>query len=176
MLKRLPAKQDIAPVFAVIVSIIYGWSIAAFLRKIPSWILFLQVDEIIIVLVYVLTVTFLGSILFMIFLLFFCILLPVQYFKNYFAAQGALASLSLIGSVAIYINRYSEYGAGFLKYGPIWLGVTIMIAVFLSYLAIRVRFLRRAILWVADRLIIFLYVFVPLSVISLSMVILRNIF
>jgi len=175
MLKRLPEIHNIVPVFAVIVAVVYGWSIFAFFWKTPSWLFFLQINEIFVIVAYTLTVNFLGSLLFLGFLLFFCLILPSQYFKDNFIVQGGLVSLFVLGSVALYINRYSEYNIDFLKYLPIWSFITVVAVVFTSFFAPKVLFIRQGILWIADRLVIFLYILIPLSVFSLVVVVFRNI-
>lgn len=176
MLRHLPSKQDIAPVFAVVVFLVYGWSIVVFLQKVPSWILFLRLDEIAVIFAYMLVTVFLGSIVFTAFLVLFCALLPPKYFKENFAVQGALVSLTLISSIALFIYFYPEFGSDLLKYGPLWLGVTVLIAALIAYLAVKFHFLGRATFWVSDRLTVYLYFVIPLSILSLIVVIFRNVF
>lgn len=176
MLKRLPSKRDIPPVLAVIVVIVYGWSIVVFLWKIPSWILFLRLDEIAVIFAYMLVTSLLGSIVFIALLLFFCMLLPLKYFRENFSTQGALVSLTLLGSLSVFINRYSKTGADFLKYGPIWLFATILCTFLFAYAGTKFHFLRDITFWITDRLVVFLYFIAPLSVLSLIVVIARNVF
>jgi hypothetical protein len=176
MFRFFPPKKDIAPVFAVIVFLVYGWSIVAFLQKVPSWVLFLRLGEIAIILAYMLVTVFSGSILLTAFLLFFCVLLPSKYFKENFAVQGTLVSLILISSVAAFIYRYTVLGSGFLVYGPLWLSATVVISVLLAYFGVKFRFLGRATFWVADHLTVYLYLVIPLSILSFIVVIFRNVF
>ena len=45
-LKRIPSWGKIVPVFAVIVLIVYAWTIIWFFWKLPSWLFFLNAGEI----------------------------------------------------------------------------------------------------------------------------------
>jgi len=176
VLSRFPAKQDVIPVYAVIASIAFGWSFVLFLWKLPSWLLFLQLDEILTILAYVFSVNLLESLGFLAFLLLLSFFLPAGLLKDKFVVRGGFISLSVLGSIAIYINRYMENGQGFIKYFPVWMIATVFIAILLCVISTRFSFFSSVILWLADRLTVFLYILVPLSSISLGLVILRGMF
>jgi hypothetical protein len=61
MLRRFPKMQDILPVFAVIATVVFSWSIITFFWKLPSWLFFLRADEILSILAYTLSVDMLES-------------------------------------------------------------------------------------------------------------------
>jgi hypothetical protein len=58
----------------------------------------------------------------------------------------------------------------------VWSMISLVVIALLTFTSTRVRFMVRAAEWLSDRLIIFLYILIPLSIISLLMVIVRNIF
>jgi hypothetical protein len=175
MLSRLPAKQDVLLAYALIATIIFGWSFVAFLWKMPAWLLFLQPDEILTILAYTFSVNLLESLGFLCFLLLLSLLLPAGLLRDRFAVRGGFISLSVLGSIAIYLNRYVANGQGFVRTLPLWMLATILIAILLCIVSTRFSIVGSVVLWFADRLTVFLYIFVPLAALSLALVILRGI-
>ena len=56
-----------------------------------------------------------------------------------------------------------------------WTIVSFIVIFLLTFLSTKIRFMTRAAAWFSDRLIIFLYLLVPLSILSILIVVLRNI-
>jgi hypothetical protein len=58
----------------------------------------------------------------------------------------------------------------------VWYGAMVVLVTFgISFFSTRIRPVRQALTWLSDRLIVFLYVVIPLSVLSLLVIIVRNI-
>ena len=174
MRNRLPARQDVVLVYAVIASIVFGWSVIAFLWRVPSWLLFLQPDEIFTILAYGFSVNLLESLGFLGFLLLLSWLLPSGLLKENFAVRGGFVSLTILGSLIGYLSLYFRSDPGFIAFLPVWIIITLLAAILLCVVSARVAFLRTAILWLSDRLSVFLYLILPLAFISLGWVILRG--
>jgi hypothetical protein len=176
LLRRLPKLDAILPVFAVIAFLAYGRSIYIFLFKLPAWLTFLTLGEILSVLAYGLVVNLLESIAILLPLLVICFILPARFFKDGFVARGTWLAVFVLGSILVYFKFYSSIGPDFIKYLYLWTGVTLALAVPVASLGGRIRCLRAAALWLADRLTVFLFLLVPASLISIVVVILRNTF
>lgn len=175
MLQRFPKLQEILPVYAVIATIVFGWSLVTFFWKLPSWLFFLNIGEILTILAYTFSTDLLESLAWLGILLFLAFVLPDVLLRNKFAERGSSLSLVTLGSLAIFVNRYEEVGSQLANYLILWMGVTLLLAIFLAYLGSRVRVIGSGILWFTDRLIVFLFLLIPIGVLSLIVILIRNI-
>lgn len=175
MLKRLPKVQAILQVYAVIAVMCAGWTITAFLRKLPSWLLTLNVGEIFTVFSYSMFTNLIESLIVLLLLLIVCGLLPSHILRDDFEVRGTILAIGLIGSMIAALELLKQYGIessfGLLK-GPI---TVVLLTVLLFVFSSRIRVLHSAVLWVSDRLIVFLFILLPLFVTLSVYVILRNI-
>ena len=168
ILRRLPKFDQILPVFAVIAFLAYGRSIYIFLFKLPAWLTFLTVGEILSVLAYGLVVNLLESLLILVCLLAICLSLPARWFRDVFVPRGTWLALAALLSILVYFRRYASLGPDYLSALPVWSLATLGLAALAAFLGGRIRFLRAAASALADRMTIFLFLFIPASLISLA--------
>jgi hypothetical protein len=178
MLKRLPKPQAILQVYAVIAVMLSGWTITAFMWKLSAWLLILNIGEIFTVFSYSMVVNLVESLIVLLLLLTICALLPASVLRDEFVVRGTLLSLGLIGSLMAFVIFDMEFGfsSGLkLLRAPltVWL-LTAVLLVLPSRLRLA-RFLHAAIGWISDRMLVFLYILVPLFIVVLAYVIFRNI-
>jgi hypothetical protein len=166
-LKRIPAISNILPVFAVISSLFYGWSMVIFLWKLPGWLFFLNAGEIAGIFAYQLITNLAESLLVLSLLLVVGAILPPPVFKDVFPVRGSLVALILISSMMLFLNRYVAIGSGFGASQSLWMLGTLLLIVPLAMLSTRVRVFNTAISWISDRLIIFLFLLLPLSALAI---------
>ena len=176
MKKRLPAFGSILPVFAVIAFLVYGWTMIVFLWKLPSWILYLTLGEILVVFAYSMTAALLESLIFLGLLLFICMILPAAWMRDVFVTRGTFAALVALGAIMLYMYRYSVIGYDFISYLIPWSLAGLGLTVLAAFVAARVRFLVRAAAWLSDLVSVFLFLFLPISLISFVVVLYRNLF
>jgi hypothetical protein len=175
MLKRLPKPQAILQVYAVIAFMLSAWTITAFLWKLSAWLLLLNIGEILTVFSYSMATNLLESLILLLILLTICILLPSRFLRDDFIVRGTLLSMGLIGSLMAYLGLYMQFGidsAVKLLAGPF---VVLFLMAFLLSFSSKFHWLRSATQWISDRLIVFLFILLPLFVILSSYVIFRNI-
>ncbi len=175
LLRRLPTFNEILPVFAAIAFFAYGRTLFTFAFKLPAWLLFQPLGEVFSNLAYGLTYNLLESLEILLAFLIFCFVLPARFFKDSFVPRGTWLAVTLLGSILLYFKFYSSVGPDFLNYIYLWSGVTLPLAVLVAFLGGRISFLQKAALWFSDRVIIFVYLLVPASIISIVVVIVRNI-
>jgi hypothetical protein len=146
--------------------------------KIPSWIYDLTTDEIVGISAYAFTVNLFDSLFAMGLLLLLCWALPARFLKNDFVVRSSVLVVCILGAMMLhlYVYRYPDTLEIFAGVMQMWWGVTILILTFCLILAIKIRWIHKLIMDVADRLIIFTYIFLPLSFISIVIVIVRNVF
>ena len=172
--EKIPKLQDIAPVYAVIVMMIYPWTLTRYFWKLSSWILFASVGDLAAYFAYMVVVNLLESILILLVPLAMSIVLPRKWFYDRFKTRSVALVLFGLGFL-IYLNRNLHADAPFPLTLVRWIpmaGVAILVLVFLVD---QVGFLRRVLDELASRLTIFLYISIPVSVIALLVVVIRNI-
>ncbi|HLO18436.1 MAG TPA: hypothetical protein VK206_26625 [Anaerolineales bacterium] len=178
MLKRLPKSQAILQVYAVIAVMFSGWTIIAFLWKLSAWLLLLNIGEIFTIFAYAMVVNLVESLIILLLLLIVCALLPSHILRDDFTVRGAILSIGLIGSLMAFVGSYTRFGLEggvILLMGPV---LILLLTAFLLGFASKFRFMRllhSTVLWMSDRLVIFLFILLPLFVILLVYVIFRNI-
>jgi hypothetical protein len=173
---RLPKFAEIIPVYSVIAALVYGWGLYRFAYRVPSWLHYLTMGELFGIFSYAMLLGLVESLLILGLLLGVCALLPARFFKDVFIPRGTAISLTLLGLLITYLVIYEKVGPTFIDRIEIWSLATLALTVLFAWLLVRVRFLSRAMSWLSDRMIVFLFLLMPLSVIGVLTVILRNIF
>jgi len=175
MLKRLPKPQAILQVYAVIAFMLSAWTITAFLWKLSAWLLLLNIGEILTVFSYSMATNLLESVIVLLILLVICALLPSRFLCDDFIVRGTVLSIGLIGSLMAYLGLYMQFGIDStikLLVGPF---VVLFLMGFLLSFSSKFHWLRSATVWISDRLIVFLFILLPVFVILSTYVIFRNI-
>jgi len=173
---RLPTLDAIIPVFAVIAFLVYGWTTVVFLWKIPSWIQFLILGEILAVFAYSMTAALLESLAILFVLLAACLVLPARWMRDVFVTRGTTAAVFMLGSIMLYMYRFSVVGYSFISSLLSWTVVGLVVTLLLTFLSARLRGVVRAAAWISDRVTVFLFLLIPISLVSLVVVIYRNLF
>jgi len=172
---RRPAWNEAVSVYSVIVVILYTWTLLSFFRQLGAWSKFMLAGELLAVSAYLFAANFLESIVFFAGILFIGMILPRRWFLEKFMYRGALLSILVLGYLMYFVTRFTtwdKYPAYAVKALPY-----ILPGIFLSaYLLDYVPYLRRAVELLAERTIIFLYLYIPVSMISLLFILVWNIF
>jgi hypothetical protein len=173
MLKRLPRLPDVVSVYAVIASMLFAWSLLLFFWYMTSWLHFMNFGDLFAVFCYVMASSFFESLAFLLFLLLINFLLPLKYFRDEFVARGTSIALCVIGLIMIQFGVHNSV-VSTIFFSRNLIGL-ILTTVAFSFLSAKIRFVRRALIWLSDRLIVFLYIIIPLSLLSLIVIIVRNV-
>jgi len=168
------------PVFAVFIFFGFSWALYRMFWYVPSWLGYLNVWKILIILAYVLAFGLVESLAMSGFLLLFSLFFPVRIFKvNYVALGSSLAGL--VSLVAVLIQRKinliyrlelwqtAVYPLAFL------FGMALFV-LFLSWLFWRLPILAQIVNSIAERMTLFAYLYTPLGLIGMLVVIGRNLF
>jgi len=170
--KKIPPLHEILALYATIVFLIYGWASITFFWKVPSWLYFLSLGEIAAVLFYTFASSLLESTIILFIFLFASLVLPTKWLSNKFAVRGSLIVYSLTFWVVLFtLNSLIQlpttsdvitFGMGVL--------VTCVLAILLAE---RFSFVQRLVMTVGNRLTIFLYLWLPLGLIGILVIIFR---
>lgn len=173
--RRFPPPAEILPVFAVIAVMFYGWSLVIFLYKVPGWLYYLTLSEIAGILAHQLMVNLLESLTALLLLLLVGFILPPAFFTDAFPLRGSVFAIIVIGTMMVFLVEYAAAPSIGKWLGLVLLG-SLCAAIFIAILAGRFRPLGSMVLWLADRLIVFLFVLIPASVLAMVYLLLRALF
>ena len=178
---KFPSFPEIVLVLSTIVFINFSWSIGRMFRIIPSWLYFLSVWDLIPILTYVLAFALVESSLIIGLLLFLSFLLPPRYLKNHFKTQGSLMAI-MFGAIAILAHRYLSITYPWsprqiIVYSTLAVSAVVFFALVISYISVsRSTRFENLIFGLVEHMSIFFYIYVPLGILGLIVIGIRNIF
>ncbi|HEX5942410.1 MAG TPA: hypothetical protein VFY66_09035 [Anaerolineales bacterium] len=175
MRKRLPDFQSILQVYAVIAVMFAGWTLTAFLWKLSAWLMVLNLWEIITLFSYAMAANFLESLLILLLLLLVSALLPARFLLDDFVVRGTVLSIGLIGSLMAFVGSHRQFGFGgglLLLIMPL---AVLALMIFLLHRSPQYPRMRSAAMWLSDRVVVFLFILIPLFTVASVYVIFRNV-
>lgn len=172
---RFPDRRSVIYVYATAVFMVNGWTLLIFFWKAPSWFYYLSLGEVLSIYSYSLLIDFMESLLLVAPLWLLGAALPARWLNNHFAPYGIAWVVSIAGSamIRLYQFRAPEMWEVFSHHQWLWWGYTMLILIALSYSFSRIGWLRKGVEQLADRLTIFLYIYLPLTAISIVVVLVR---
>ena len=170
---RLPRLAQVYPVYATIVILTYGWTIYWALWKLPSWLNFLPLGEIGSIFCYLMATNFIESLIALFGVIVICLILPQKWFYDLFVSRGSVLAACVLISIMVFEYHFDKPSDYFYKF-PLYLPLILLIAGVLVFLAGRIQIVRRAVEVFAENAVIFLFISLPVSVLSLIVVIVRN--
>jgi hypothetical protein len=158
--------------------LVYTWTLYTSFWKLPSWLFFLRVGEILSIYAYAFVINFLESILLLLIVLLPAMFLPRSWWTDTFISRGLALILIILGSAALHLSLYRTPDTRplFVSGQFTWWLVTLLVAVILVWVAGSLPWIRRGLEALADRFIVFLYIYLPLTVLAFIVVIGRIFF
>jgi hypothetical protein len=155
--------------------LVYTWTVFTSFWKMPSWLFFLQLGEIVSIYAYAFVVNFVESILLLVAVLLPGLILPDRWWKDVVVPRGLVLILVILGSAALHLSLYRTPDTReiFVRGQFVWWMLTLFIAVLLTWLAGSVAWIRRGLENIAERFLVFIYVYLPLTVVAFLIVIAR---
>ena len=169
---KIPPLHEILALYATIVFLIYGWAAITFFWKVPSWLYFLSLGEIAAILSYTFASSLLECTLLLCIFLFASLVLPSNWLFHKFAVRGSLIVYALTFWVILFtLNSLIQLPttSDIITFA---IGVLVTSAVVIL-LAERISFVPRLVATVGNRLTIFLYLWLPLGLIGILVIIFR---
>jgi hypothetical protein len=158
--------------------LVYTWTMYTSFWKLPSWLFFLKVGEILSIYAYAFVVNFLESLLLLFIVLLPALLLPRSWWTDTFIAKGLVLIFIILGSAALHLSlfRTPDTRPIFVSGQFRWWLVTLLFAIILTWAAGGVTWIRSGLEMIADRFVVFLYIYIPLTVLAFLVVIARIFF
>ena len=163
-LSRFPKGSHIAGVYAIIIVMIYSWTIIWFFWKLPSWLHFMQIPEILAVLSVSMVTDFLESVIVLFLTILLAMVLPKSWFSDVFIIRGTSLVLLTLGYLMFFAFQFPEesYPKQLILLSPLFF----IVFFFLVYLSTKVSFIGKVIESLAGQAVIFLYIYIPISILS----------
>ena len=176
--ERLPDAKSIWGVYATIVFLVYSWTLITSFYKLPSWMFYLTIDQILSIYAYSFSVNLLESILFLagVLSLEFA-LFPGMGKNNEFQSRSVLMALIVLASfmLRLILFRLHENPGAFVSGELLWWGVTLPLSLFVAVFGPKINIVKNILEGISDRAVVFLYIYPPLSMLSLIVLLIRNI-
>jgi hypothetical protein len=184
MRKKLPMRAEVLSVFNVLIFVVFGWSIRGFLFEIPSFLLYLSLGDITAVVFYMMAFAFFECVLLTGGLVIVSMILPSNWFKTGFGYKGFLI---ILVATTCFILFQGYYKVGFFQnflnndYSPlrpvlIGMGSGLVVLGGLFWLFHNRPRLQKYLSTFIEQFSVFSYIYVPLGVIGILVVFVRNIF
>ena len=171
----MPRLAQLYPVYAIIVILVYGWTIYWSFWKLPSWMDFLPLGGIAAIYCYLLMSNFLESLLALLGVVIVSLILPPKWFREIFVSRASVLAASVLISFMVFESHFNAPADYFHKL-PIYLIPIILLGGILAFLAGWIPIIRKGVEILAENAVIFLYISLPLSLLALVVVIARNLF
>ena len=175
LLSRFPNRQEIVHAFATAAFLVYGWTIYSSFWKVPSWVFYLRTSEIFSVYAYSFLVNFFECVFLVLFLLAVNFFFFGNLWKDKFLPASVVMLVALVGSSLLHLHRYEDptLRESFLGSQPLWWGSTFLISFLASFIVVRFPWFSKLLENLADRFSVFLYIYIPLTILSLFIVLAR---
>ncbi len=166
MQSHVPGLEKITPVYAVIVLMIYSWTTLWYFWKMPGWLYFMTVWELITAFSFAILVNLLESLLVLAAILMAALVLPQKWFRQAFVARGSALAAMGLGWLMVIANGFQikdEIPWDLVRWTPAMVAAMVVLAI----LAGIVPTVRKLIESLANRLTVFLFISLPLSLLAL---------
>lgn len=175
---KLPTRDQVFPVFSLILFVVFTWALYRMAWQLQSWLYIMNLAQVLILAAYVLAFALVESLVVLGFVLALELALPSRLFRDQFVVQGSLL-VGLLSAGAILLQHHLDLLDNLTLtelalYPLLFLAVLIIFLVIFSVILARIRWIARLVNAVADRLTVFSFIYIPLSLIGLAVVIARN--
>jgi len=169
----MPNLTELSSVYSVIVILVYGWTIYWSFWKLPSWLDFLPLSEIGAIYCYLLATNFVESLITLFGVVFVSLLLPEKWFRDVFVSRGSMLSAIILISIMNFEYHYNT-PADYFNMFPMYFLITLLVACVAVFFAGWIYIIRKVIEIFAENATIFLYIMLPLSLLSIIVILIRN--
>lgn len=177
---RLPHRAELLPVYSILLFLSGSWALYRFAWYLPSWMEYLSIPSLLVMAAYTLGYVLLECALMLGLVVLVSLAFPRRVFRSQFVALGSTLALAL-GAGAVLVQRQVsmiydwEVWQVFAYAGAVLVGMVLLILL-AAWLFRRFPPLLRLVNSFAERMSVFAYVYIPLGIIGLAVVAIRNLF
>ena len=170
---RLPKSQSLLSVYAVIVFMVYTWTLYVFISSFPYWLRFLNISEILALLSYAMLTNLIESLSLFFLLAGLCVILPASALKTAFVVRGTVIVICLLVAILVFLNNNTPTNLAPSQLIMRSLAV-ILAVIIISFVAPKLRFVATVFTWLSENMTIFLYIYIPMTILASLVVLVRN--
>jgi hypothetical protein len=174
----LPSIQQVKQLYALQVFLVYSWVILLFFYDLPRWMNFLSQNEISVVFAYAMVFALLDSLAFFLILFLPSLLLYKALLEEKF--ESVIGTVAIIGYGWVIFLRFM-YQRELVRQSmwmsesfPFWVLLAISSTILFGVVVYRSGALRKAMSFICERAQVFLLLYLPLSIIGVIVVAIRN--
>lgn len=170
---RLPHRSDLLAVFGVAVFVCYSWSLLGFLNKLSSFLLYFTLGEIGNIFAFMMAFALLESLALTGILVLLSLILPSSWLRDGFAVKGLIIIVIATAASIIFQNSLDDnYPSALLLAASILVPLALMVG---AILAVRsMPRLQTLLTNIQDRVLVMLFIYVPMGLLALLVVMYRN--
>ena len=168
------------PVLSILLFITFSWSLYRMFYFVPSWLGDFIFFDALVICAYVIVFAFLESMVVLGIFMISAAILPAKFFRKEFVALGSLLAV-ILGVSAFLLQRkmkivYSLDLQQIIAYPVVFLAFILVLIFLAAFAMVRMPAISRIISSIAVRFTVFLYIYIPLSLISTAYIILYRLF
>ena len=171
--RRFPARSEIIPVLGAAVFACFSWTILGFINKLSSFILYFNLGEILAIFAYMMAFALLESLAFTSLVVLISGLLPSHWLKEGFAFKGFIITVVATVTALLFQHALRDDFPSALMLLTSFIVPLFVIAVLIFLIRSMPR-VQNILLNIQDRLSILLFLYVPIGILSLLVVVYRN--
>jgi len=174
--KRLPESSEFYTVLGISVFVVHSWSMWGFIHEVPSFILYFKTSQIFAIFSYMMGFALLESLMVAFGLGLISFLLPARWFKNGFIYNSFITIV--LGAITMlwFENRILTFNNTFPPKQELFVYVATVFSLWVALLLLFYFFkpMQKIVLFISDRIGVMSYLYVPLGVLGLIVVLVRN--
>jgi hypothetical protein len=169
---RLPARSEILAIFGVVVFVCHSWTMLGFLNKLSSFMLYFNIGEILSIFAYMMASAFLESLALTGILVLLSAVLPSRWLKEGFEFKGfVIVIIAVVTFLLLQSFLTTQYPSTLvLLLGAI--ALLVVVAMVVSLVQSNPK-LRSILLNIQDRFLVMLFIYAPIGILSLVVVLFR---
>src|SRR6266498_4084659 len=170
---RFPHRSEIIAVFGVAVFACFSWTIIGFFNKLSSFTLYFTLGEIATIFVYMMAFALLESLTVTATIVLLSVILPTSWLKEGFAVKGFVFLIVATGAAILFQKELKDHFPSTLTLlaGSV---LPLLLSAFLIIIVRSMPKVQNILLNVQDRMVIMLFIYVPIGLLSLLVVMYRN--
>jgi hypothetical protein len=173
ILKRFPSRSDMIAVLAVAVFMCFSWTLIGFFNKLSSFILYFTPGEIANIFAFMMAFALLESLFAAGLLILLSAILPLNWLKDGFAFKGFVILLVATITAILFQKALRDYFPSLQMLLTYSILPLLLIALLLWFVHSRPK-IQNILLGVQDRILIMLFIYLPIGVIGLVVVMARD--
>jgi hypothetical protein len=170
---RFPHRSEIVAVLSIAVFVCFSWSILGFFHKLSSFLLYLNLEEIGAIFAYMMAFAMLESLAVTAILILLSALFPSNWLRDGFAYKGFVILLIATADALLFQKSLEEIFPSMLNLVIFSVAPIALIAILISLLHAQPK-VQNLLVKMQDRFLIMLFVYLPIGLISLLAVTVRN--